>query len=539
MLRTLAAVIAFVGLATPLHAQTPAHPVTVELTAPGAAPASGRLIITAMPRPAPTGTTAGGQLIYSSTALTPSPMATRPQWVAAQEIENLAPGQTLTIDTRALAFPADFTTAPAGTYSVRAMLDVNRNSGYNNLPDGGDFESVVTDVALPLTAPLRLALSRQAPPDQSWNDTSWLGGQLKIDADAAAANIKLVEVPSPVMQRFSGKPALIRALILTPPGYPSGSDRYPTVLSFDGFGGRLGSAKLAGVLARRWTEMASGKAPPMIWVVLDNEVPGGAHAFADSASNGPWGQALTTEFIPWLDGAYRTDGRASGRFTSGHSTGGWAALWQQVKYPQLYGGAWATAPDYVDFRRAWETDLYAPGANVYRTASGEPKFIRRARGAAPGVKVADYTRIEDVISDRGGQIASFDWVFSPRGPDGRPLPLFDHATGAVDPRVAQAWKAYDISRILEDSWTTSGSEIARKLHIAVGTIDSYFLDDPVELMDANFKRRGLAADIQLVEGRDHATIVSDARIIDNAWAMYAIARPGVSRPATADATAAR
>ena len=52
--------------------------------------------------------------------------------------------------------------------------------------------------------------------------------------------------------------------------------------------------------------------PPMIWVMLDESCPQGTHEFADSANNGPWGAALTTEFIPYLEHKYRMDARTSG-----------------------------------------------------------------------------------------------------------------------------------------------------------------------------------------------------------------------------------
>lgn len=542
MLRNLAAVLAFTGLASSAAAQmaAPTSQVTVELTAPGAGPVSGRLLLRAYPKPAPTMQLPNGQTM--NVAVLPvfnaSPMAAPSQWMGAQDVSSLAPGQTLAINTAQLAYPSDISAMPPGVYVMQAMLDVNGNAGYSASPDAGDLYSQVQEVTLPLAQPLKIALARQSPNPPAWDDTSWLGSRLKPAAEAAKSHMQMVDVPSPLQTAFHGKPIAIRALVVTPPGYEAGSDRYPVVFYFDGFGGRLGQVSLAGAPQKHYTGMASGKEPPMIWVFFDQEINGGAHAFADSASNGPWGQSLTTEFIPWLDKTYRTDGKASGRFVAGHSTGGWAALWQQVKYPSLYGGAFATAPDYVDFRRAWETNLYAPGANVYAHASGEPKFISRSR-ADQQTPVERYTRIEGVISASGGQIRSFDWVFSPRGPDGLPLPLFDHRTGAVDPKVAEAWKAYDISRILEDSWTSGGSEIAKKLHIAVGSADTYYLNEAVELMDANFKRRGAAGDIQVVANKDHTSILSNGnsdthwRITEQAWAMYAIARPGVQRPAPA------
>src|SRR6201996_493468 len=62
----------------------------------------------------------------------------------------------------------------------------------------------------------------------------------------------------------------------------------------------------------------------------------------------------------------------SGRLLTGHSSGGWAALWLQVTYPKLFGGTWPTSPDPSDFRDFLGIDLYAPNANVYRKPDGTP-----------------------------------------------------------------------------------------------------------------------------------------------------------------------
>ncbi len=47
---------------------------------------------------------------------------------------------------------------------------------------------------------------------------------------------------------------------------------------------------------------------------------------------------------------------------------------------------------------------------------------------------------ERVLGDYSRQIASFEWVFSPRGEDGRPEQLFDRDTGAIYPVVANHYR---------------------------------------------------------------------------------------------------
>jgi len=60
-----------------------------------------------------------------------------------------------------------------------------------------------------------------------------------------------------------------------------------------------------------------------------------------------------------------------------------------------------------------------------------------------------FAKQEAVLGDYGGQMSSFEWVFSPRGPDGRAMPLFDRATGEISPEIARYWRDhYDISHLL-------------------------------------------------------------------------------------------
>jgi hypothetical protein len=67
--------------------------------------------------------------------------------------------------------------------------------------------------------------------------------------------------------------------------------------------------------------------------------------------------------------------------------------------------------------------------------------------------------MERVLGYYGGQMASFEAVFSQRGPDGQPRPLFDRETGRIDPSVQKAWERYDISAILRQEWPQLGTAL--------------------------------------------------------------------------------
>jgi S-formylglutathione hydrolase FrmB len=322
----------------------------------------------------------------------------------------------------------------------------------------------------------------------------------------------------------------MRGWVLLPPGYASHpKERYPTVYFTHGFGGTLRGlrARYAPILYDR---MKQGKMPEMIWVLLDESSPTGTHEFADSVNNGPWGKALTTELIPRIEGEYRMDARTSGRFLQGHSSGGWATLWLQTHYPKIFGGTWSTSPDPSDFHFFSTINLYAENANFYRGSDGTPTPIIRDHGK-PLASMQQLAGLESVLGDYGGQIASFEWVFSPRGPGGRPQRLFNRATGAIDPVVASYWRThYDIVEYLNNNWNTIGSDLRGKIHLAVGTDDTFYLDGAAHSLESTLNRLGGQPHFTFLPGRSHFNVYlvgedRDALLDQIAAEMYDVARP--------------
>jgi hypothetical protein len=58
--------------------------------------------------------------------------------------------------------------------------------------------------------------------------------------------------------------------------------------------------------------------------------------------------------------------------------------------------------------------------------------------------------------------------------------LWNKTTGEIDHAVADQWKKYDLVYILRTNWATLGPKVAGKLHVYVGDMDSYYLNDAVE-----------------------------------------------------------
>jgi len=451
--------------------------------------------------------------------------------VAARDVAGFGAGRAVTIDTQETAWPGSFASLAPGRYRVQAVLDRDGDYAYGGR-GAGDLVSKVVTVTFPLASIPSLALDQAVPPETGQFDTAGIPPVAAAQIAASRPHLHEEQITSALLTRFRGSRQAIRAWVLTPPGYdPAARTTYPTVYTAGGFGT---THKLDGqTLSRTWHLMESGAIPPMIWVALDFASPTGTTEFADSLNNGPWGQTLITEVIPTLEARYRMDARPSGRFLTGHSSGGWFALWALVRYPAMFGGSWVTSPDPSDFHDFIGVDLYALGANMYRDPAGAPRPLERDHDTVR-VTIEQAARLEGVLGHDGGQLRSFEWVFSPRRADGTPAFLFDRESGAVDPAVVAYWRDnYDIGHRIETQWPRLKKDLDGKLHVTVGTADSYFLDGSVHRLEAAFRKVGGRAEFTYVPNATHSMAQLYARSGDRnalykdiANAMYAVARPG-------------
>ena len=307
-------------------------------------------------------------------------------------------------------------------------------------------------------------------------------------------DIKLFRIQSELLTVFWGREMYVEAGVVLPPDREPG-ERFPVLYHFPGFGGS--GFDLAQTYVGPWlleTMRAEARFPRMIYVYPKMTLPMWHHGFADSANTGPWASALVTEFIPALEQKFGGYGDSEARFVTGHSSGGWTSLWLQVAYPEVFGGAWSTAPDSIDFR-----SFGAEGVNIYEF---ESMFIDPE---GKEIKTRDGTTARQFLRNSRTQRVreSFEAMYSPRGDDGRPMKLVDRETGVINREVAKAWQKYDISLILRERWEELASRLKGKLHIYVGTLDEYRLDEAVKLVKAQLEALDSDAEVLLVKGRDH------------------------------------
>lgn len=502
-------------------------------------PVSGRLLLFAIQADKAKAQARGGKVEKVDT----SPFHPTQTAVAAMNVTHLAPGKSVLIDADALAFPKGFSQLAPGTYDMQAVLDVNHDYNFSGRGPG-DLVSSVVEVTLGKQADIpALALVRKVPAARKpWSLPTHVPPKYRKMVEkmapvlkAAHAHSRKIDFISPALSKFWGRPMHIQGWVLLPPDYDKHSSaHYPTVYFTPGYGARLAYLTLKATMI--YGQMQKGEIPPMIWVFLNESSPRGTHEFADSVNNGPWGTALTTELIPHLETQYRMDGKASGRFLTGHSSGGWATLWLQVRYPKVFGGTWSTSPDPSDFHNFTGPDLYAPHANVYYKPDGKPYPLVRAKGKVVAT-FKQFAQLERVLGPYGGQMASFEWVFSPRGADGRPEPMFNRDTGKVNPEVVKYWRDhYDIAYRIKTQWPELKPYLDGKIHLIVGTADTFYLNESAQLLKKVLDNVGAKAEVEFVPGRTHFNLFAKGKnqhwlMQQITWAMYHHARPKAKIPA--------
>lgn len=432
----------------------------------------------------------GRLLVFFSKRATPPPRR-GPNWFSPEpffgmNVEQLQPGAAVVVDDSVGGFPVELSKIPPGRYFVQAVLD--QDFYFANHNDGpGNFYSSVQEVIVNAGQQFEVNLSLSSIiPSPKYRETELA---------------KVMTYKSQLLSAFHGRNVEDRALVLLPQGYHDASNRrYPVYYEITGFGATIGD-----LLKQHQSSRVSADGVDFIHVMLTGQCKWGHHVYADSATNGPRSKAFVEELIPAIDAQYRTVASPEARFVGGHSSGGWSSLWLQVQHADTFGGCWSTAPDPVDFRDWQGTDLYAAGANVLYHPDGSPKPLARSQGRTI-VWYNDFLKMDDALG-RGGQLRSFEAVFSPRGDDGLPLKCWDRKTGAVVPAVAEAWRKYDIGLQIESNWPALKGPLAGKLHVFMGTQDTFFLNRSTRFLAQRLERLGSDAQIEFFEGRDHFNLI--------------------------------
>jgi hypothetical protein len=434
-----------------------------------------------------------------------------PLW--GRDVEAWTPGATVRFadgDGAVAGYPLQrLNELPAGDYWVQAFLNVyttfHRGDGvtvrlHQDAGDGqnpwispGNVYSVVRRIHLDPAAggPVHLELTEVIPPIEAVPP----GGTLQQGNPVDREHVRFVKIRSELLSRFWGRDMYIGANVLLPRDHAMHTDRlYPTLYMLGHFPGRgapfgFGGGARAGRGAGFDDFWLSGEAPELVVVTIRDANPFYDTSYSvNSANVGPYGDAITKELIPHLEREFRLQADVGSRLLAGGSTGGWEALALQIFHPDLFGGAWGWCPDAVDFRYHQIVNIY-DDANAFTLDRGWLKVERPGMRRADGnvlYTMRDEVRFEDVVGNRGrsaGQWAIWEAAYGPRGDDGYPQPIWDPHTGVIDHAVAAYWKQhFDLTDYLRRNWSRIGTQLAGRIHVAVGDMDSYYLEQATYLL---------------------------------------------------------
>jgi len=442
------------------------------------------------------------------------------QLIFGVDVDGLQPGQEAVIDASVFGYPLkSISEIPAGEYYVQGLLNryetfhradghtvklpMDRGEGQRWNAKPGNLYSTAKKISFdPMkNEAIKVSLDKEIPPIPPPQDTKY---------------IKHEKIQSKLLTEFWGRPLEIGACVLLPEGFDSHPEaRYPLII-FHGhfpytFGGfretppdpdlkpdyserfkLAGYNKIQQEYAYQFYKDWTGKNfPRAIVIEIQHANPYYDDSYAvNSANLGPYGDAIVYELIPYLEKKYRGLGKGWARFLYGGSTGGWEALAAQIFYPDEFNGCYAACPDPIDFRAYTIVNVY-DHKNAYYVDSQWKKTPRPALRNYLGEvsSTLEQTNHREMVigthSRSGDQWDIWQAVFGPVSEDGYPKPIWDKMTGEIDKSVAQYWKDhYDLSAILQRDWKTLGPKLQGKIHIYVGDMDNYYLNNAVYLIEA-------------------------------------------------------
>ena len=398
-------------------------------------------------------------------------------------VKNVKPNQAITIDDNAISYPSALSDMERGDYYIQVVWDRNLGGrSIANSPGNLYNASKRIHITKDTKQVFNIVATEALPDNPLFKETEF---------------VKALKAPSLLLSKFHNKPMTVDAAIILPKEYYKEPGRkFPVLFMVSGYGGDY----------QEYSGSNNPTSPldsiPVIKVYLDGNCSLGHSVYANSDNNGPWGDALTTEFIPQLEMKYRCNGA---RLLTGHSSGGWTVLWLQTQYAKVFDGCWSSSPDPVDFRNFQKINLYQD-KNMFYDKDSSLRWVATVAGFIPWATQKAVYQAENVVY-RGEQMHSFNAVFSKKGSDGMPQSICNATTGEIDPAVVSQWKKYDISLYLRNNWEQIKSSLDGKVRVSVGTGDNFLLNHAVSLLETEMKKLNSTFKFTYYPG-DHFTVAT-------------------------------
>jgi hypothetical protein len=397
------------------------------------------------------------------------------------DVKNIKPGNAVIFDDKASSFPVRLSEIERGEYYAQVVWDRNMGGRSIGQTPGNMFSKPEKFMLTKDFSKTFMITCSDKMPEPFFKETQF---------------IKELKAPSSLLSSFHKKPMTVDAAVILPAEYFKEPQKsFPVMFVASGYGGDYHFYSGDTVIRSRAIDSI-----PCITVFLDGNCSLGHSVYANSDNNGPWGDALTKEFIPLLEKNFRCNGA---RFLRGHSSGGWTVLYLQSHYPTVFAGCWSSSPDPVDFRDYQQVNLYEK-ENLLYDKEGNLRMVGTVAGRIPWASSKQAYQAERVIY-RGEQMHSFDAVFSARGADGNPERICDPFTGKMNEKVFEHWKNYDLSLYLRGNWEKLKKDLDGKIRVTVGEQDNFLLNGAVHLLDKEMKALNANMSFEYFPG-DHFTV---------------------------------
>ncbi len=420
------------------------------------------------------------------------PFLEDPQPMFGLDVAGVTPGSVVFVDDRATSFPKVPSALPAGKYRAQAVLDRrSESSDWQNEPGNLYSDTVSFEVSWRQPASVELRLDNVVEP----RDIPKVPG------------VELFSFPSKLLSAFRGHPVTLWAGVAFPHNYDP-QRAYAAVYEVPQFGGDAFGVFAPGLrLPLDESDPGEQLARNAFRIMLDAESGNGPTLFANSDNNGPCGDALVQELIPALEAKYSLIAKPEARLVRGHSTGGWASLWLSLTYPDVFGAAWPSAPDPVDFHRLQQVDIYA-SPNMF--SDGQKDWPSERDGH---FTIRQENLMEEVLGPHNTSAQQWDsWqaVWGRRDAEGHVKALYDPLSGQFDAAEAESYRRFDISERVAQEPQKYGPLIKQRVHLLVGGDDTYFLNEAVERLAARVEALpGTGSGyIKVLRGFNHHTIRS-------------------------------
>jgi hypothetical protein len=400
-------------------------------------------------------------------------------------VNNVKPGEAISIDDNAISYPCAISDIERGDYYIQVLWD--RNLGGRSIANSAGNLYNMSErihVTKDTKTVFNIVATNVIEAPETFKETEF---------------VKELKAPSSLLSSFHNKPMTVDAAVILPKEYYKNPGmKFPVLFHVSGYGGDYHG------LSGDTTSSSTLETIPVIRVYLDGNCALGHSVYANSDNNGPWGDALTTEFIPLLEKTYRCNGA---RLLTGHSSGGWTVLWLQTQYPKLFAACWSSSPDPVDFRNFQRINLYQD-KNMFYDKDSSLRMVATVAGFIPWATQKAVYQMENVVY-RGEQMHSFDAVFSKKGSNGMPERICNSSTGDIDAAVVSHWKKYDISLNLRNNWAQIRSSLEGKIRVSVGTGDNFLLNHAVTLLETEMNKLNAGFKFAYYPG-DHFTVGTKA-----------------------------